>query len=148
MSEILNDAIKYVENAKKSLLFIMKKNSETKKMNIKKFLVNKTNIYFIVDKHNNNICKIKNHSKAVLYFQNDLQCCDAFKNITVIGELSQVLLGKEFYSILKIMLNRYDIVRRYIKNGLFEQYSIYKLKPESIRLTDYIETLEEMKEII
>jgi hypothetical protein len=33
MSEILNDAIKYVEKAKNALLFIMKKNSKTKKTN-------------------------------------------------------------------------------------------------------------------
>ncbi|MCH4238348.1 MAG: hypothetical protein LKF66_10485 [Clostridium tyrobutyricum] len=57
-------------------------------------------------------------------------------------------MGKEFYNILKIMINRHDIVRRYIKNGLLEEYSIYKLKPEFIRLTDYIETLEEIKKII
>lgn len=147
MSEILNDAIKYVDKAKESLLFIMKKNSETKKININKLLINETNIYFIVDKHNN-ICKMKDYLKAAICFQSNFQSCDVFKNITVIGELSEILLGKEFYSILKIMINRYDIVRRYIKSGLFEQYSIYKLKPESIRLTDYIENLEEIKKII
>ncbi|MEA5009907.1 hypothetical protein [Clostridium tyrobutyricum] len=148
MSEILNDAIKYVEKAKNALLFIMKKNSKTKKTNINAFLVNETNIYFIVNKYNTDICKIKDYSKAGLYFENDLQSCDIFKNITVIGELSEILLGKEFYNILKIMINRHDIVRRYIKNGLLEEYSIYKLKPEFIRLTDYIETLEEMKKIV
>ncbi|MBV4418993.1 hypothetical protein KM800_06555 [Clostridium tyrobutyricum] len=148
MSEILNDAIKYVEKAKYALSFIMKKNSKTNKTNINVFLVNETNIYFIVNKYNTDICKIKDYSKAVLYFQNNLQSCDIFKNITVIGELSEILLGKEFYNILKIMINRYDIVKRYIKNGLFKEYSIYKLKPEFIRLTDYIETMEEMKKII
>lgn len=143
MSEILNDAMKYIDHSQRGYLVAMDEQNKTCIINIQEFINDYTNVYFIVDK---DVKKVKTGSNVNVYFENSTQKYSAFKSIHVSGKLAEIIYSNEVYSVLKTLIGKNR--GRHFLSSNFKDYSIYKFKPEYINLCDYIKPLEELKEII
>lgn len=143
MSAILNDAMKYIDHSQKAYLIIMDKFDKVCIIDIDEFISGYANMYFIVDKNTQNV---EDDSKVNVYFESKTEKYNTFKSICVSGKLTKVVYPTEIYRVLKSLTikNR----TRYIQNGRFKNYTVYKLRAEYVNLYDYIKPLEKLKEII
>lgn len=137
MSKILEDAVKYVEQSKGSLLVTIGEDKVPFVRPIGAFSNDGANIYFLTAKATNKVEHIKANSTVTFYFQNESQPIQTFKSVAVTGEAAEVLEAEEFNKAVEGISLRYPLIKERVKNGEIENSSIYKVSTKFVKLIDY-----------
>lgn len=149
MSEVLNEAIKYIEQSKKGLLVTIGEDGAPYVRIMGAFSNDGANLYFETGRKSNKVKHIKNNPIVTFYFQNENQSYDTFKSVSVTGEASEVLRDDDdFNKAVDGISIRYPVLKENVSKGKIGESAIYRIKTKFVKLADYTKNPKELKEFV
>ncbi|MCI1996400.1 MAG: pyridoxamine 5'-phosphate oxidase family protein [Clostridium luticellarii] len=149
MSEVLDEAIKYVEQSKTGLLITVGEDGAPYARVMGAFSNQGANLYFETGRKSNKVKHIKKNPIVTFYFQNENQSYNTFKSVSVTGETSEVLQGDDdFKSAVNGISVRYPVLKENVDKGDIGDSVIYRIKAKFVKLADYTRDPKEVKELV
>ncbi|MEY8000907.1 pyridoxamine 5'-phosphate oxidase family protein [Clostridium sp. Mt-5] len=149
MSEVLDEAVKYIEQSRTGLLITIGEDGAPYARIMGAFSNHGVNLYFETGRKSNKVRHIKKNPVVTFYFQNENQTYDTFKSVSVTGEASEVLQSDDdFNSAVDGISVRYPVLKENIAKGNIGDSVIYRIKTKFVKLADYTKDSKEVKELV
>lgn len=149
MSEVLNKAIKYIEQSKTGLLVTIGEDGAPYVRIMGAFSNDGLNLYFETGRKSNKVRQIKKNPMVTFYFQNENQSYNTFKCVSVTGEASEVLqTDDDFNSAVEGISVRYPVLKKNVSKGNIGDSVVYRIKAKFVKFADYTKDPKEVKELI
>lgn len=149
MSEVVDEAVKYIEQSKTGLLITVGEDGAPYIRIMAAYSNDGANLYFETGAKSNKVRHIKKNPKVTFYFQNEGQVYDTFKCVSVTGDASQVLPSDDdFNKAVDGISIRYPVLKENVEKGQIGDSVIYRIKTKFIKMADYTKDPKEVKEII
>lgn len=144
MSQVVDKAIKYVEQSKIGLLLTVDENKVPFVRSIGAFSTDGANVYFLTAKATEKVKHIKENPVVTIHFQNEGQPIQTFRSVAITGEASEVTDSGEFEKAVEDISVRYPLIKDRVASGDIRDSSIYVIKAKFIKSADYTETPREV----
>lgn len=144
MSQVIDNAIKYVEESKVGLLLTVDENKVPFVRSIGAFSTEGANIYFLTAKATEKVKHIKENPIVTFHFQNEGQPIQTFKSVAITGEASEITDSEEFAKAVEAISVRYPLIKERVASGEIENSSIYSVKAKFIKSADYTQSPREV----
>lgn len=149
MSEVSNEAVRYIEQSKLGWLITVGKDKRPYIRPMGAFFNEGLDLYFLTSKETEKVKQINENSTVTFYFENPEQPYDSFKSVAVSGEAIEVLEeNDEFKKAVEGISIRYPIIKENVENGNIKASSIYKIKANFVKTADYTKLPKEVSEDI
>ncbi|AGK98914.1 pyridoxamine 5'-phosphate oxidase family protein [Clostridium pasteurianum] len=148
MSEISNQATKYIEQSKLAWLITVGEDKRPYVRPMGAFFNDGLDLYFLTAKKTDKVKQINTNPTVTFYFENPEQSYDTFKSVAVSGEAVEVLEESEFKKAVEGIGIRYPAIKGNVENGNIKDSSIYKINTNFIKTADYTKSPKEVSENI
>ncbi|WP_010235457.1 pyridoxamine 5'-phosphate oxidase family protein [Clostridium arbusti] len=148
MSEVSNEAIKYIEQSKLAWLVTVGENKRPYIRPMGAFSNDGLDLYFLTSKKTEKVKHIKENPVVTFYFENPNQSYEIFKSLSLSGKAIEVLDESEFKKAVDGISIRYPLIKENVENGNIKESSIYKITADFIKFADYSKTPKEVTENI
>ncbi|WP_294183885.1 pyridoxamine 5'-phosphate oxidase family protein [uncultured Clostridium sp.] len=149
MSEVLDNAVKYIEKSKTGLLITIGEDGAPYARVMGAFSNDGVNLYFETGRKSNKVKHIKKNPIVTFYFQDENQSYDTFKCVSVTGEASEVLQSDaDFRDAVEKISVRYPVLKENVDKGEIGDSVIYRVKTKFVKTADYTEDPKEVKEFV
>lgn len=149
MSELSNEAVKYIEKSKLGWLITVGGDKKPYIRPMGAFFNEGLDLYFLTAKETEKVKHINENPTVTFYFENPGQPYDTFKSVAVSGEAIEVLEeNDEFKKAVEGISIRYPVIKESVENGNIKSSSIYKINANFIKVADYTKLPKELSEDI
>ncbi|MCH3963691.1 MAG: pyridoxamine 5'-phosphate oxidase family protein [Clostridium sp.] len=149
MSDVLDAAVKYVEQSKTGLLVTIGEDGAPYVRIMGAFSNDGANLYFETGRKSNKVKHIQKNPVVTFYFQNEGQVYDTFKSVSITGKATEVLENDDdFKKAVDGISVRYPVLKENLSKGGLGDSVIYRIKAQFVKLADYTKNPKEVKQVL
>lgn len=148
MSEISNQAIKYIEQSKLAWLITVGEDKRPYIRPMGAFFNEGLDLYFFTAKETEKVKHISENATVTFYFETPGQSYDTFKSVAISGEAVEVSEENEFKKAVDGISIRYPAIKEIAESGNIKASSIYKINTNFVKTADYTKSPKEVSENI
>jgi len=138
MSNVINDAIWYIESSQLGILATTGKDNIPKLRVIRGFANDGVNVYFATNKDTEKVKHINENPNVTLFFQNEGQDFGSFTNLTITGIAKVVENKEELSKAIEDISVRHPNLKKIADNNELKTSGtlIYKVDAKAVKFLD------------
>jgi general stress protein 26 len=136
MSNIINQAVKFIEQADAALLITINEENKPDSRLVGPFVNEMLNIYIFTLLNSRKIKQIEKNDNVSLYFQNRFSNTKEYKSISLFGIAGKIETEEEKEEIIKKLEIKSKGYKEWIVKDGWDKWTILKMKTEYIKYVD------------
>jgi len=138
MSNIINDAVWYIESSQLGVLATTGKDNIPRLRVIRGYANDGVNLYFATNKDTEKVKQINENPNVTLFFQNEGQDFGSFTNLTITGIAKVVENKEELNKAIEDISVRHPTLKKIAENNELQTSGtlVYKVNAKSVKFLD------------